>query len=357
MLALRNPATAQEAVITYDGLGQPQTFTDTVNEVTWNLTVNGDRRITTIGVDGHSELEWSYSYDGDGNLLTVEAPGSAAWRSYDYDNDRMTASYDALGNLIEGHTYDADGHAISSTGDIDEIEQIEYGLPGASADESITKVTYKTGAIAEYTLRPVGSAWRAVRVTGGCASCGPHEATYVRDKRGRVIREQGADGYVNVTAYSRQQLVSEERFLAPVGCNPKTDSQQCRLDPDALAVASLEPTSATVKVDYQHSDGLWPDRVTLIERPSVAESGEVRHETYTYHPVTGRVASATTCGWKPDASQCEERTTQTAFYETGTPGLTPAFTPGGGFDSGWLLLAQPEFLPRASMGPAPTPRT
>src|SRR5687768_16334287 len=109
----------------------------------------------------------------------------------------MTASYDPLGHLIESHQYDADGYAIDSIGPGEEIESIQYNLPGTAADETITRVTMKTDAVTEYLLRPVGGAYRVVQVVGACASCGggSGDRTYVRDARGRVVREQGPDGF------------------------------------------------------------------------------------------------------------------------------------------------------------------
>jgi hypothetical protein len=230
LVTLRDLANAREAGIAYDAQGRPSTFTDAVTGVSWNLTIDAQRRMTSIVVGDHPELTWSYSYDANGNLLTVLAPGSAVWRTYEYAANRMTASRDALGNLIESHSYDADGYAINSTGDTDEIANIEYGLPGSVPDERVTRVTYKSGAVAEYTLRAVGSAWRPVQVSGGCASCGTHDATYVRDAQGRVIREQGADGYITVTAYADGRVQSEEHAMRPAGCDPQTDAQHCRLE-------------------------------------------------------------------------------------------------------------------------------
>jgi hypothetical protein len=269
LLSLRDASRATEAVITYDAEGRPAAFTDTITEVAWNFTVNAQRRITSIVVAGHPELAWSYSYDVDGNLSAVLAPGSAAWRTYEYVDGRMTASRDALGNLIESHTYDSAGYAITSTGSVDEISNIEYNLPGATAGERVTRVTYRTGAVAEYSLRAIGDAWRPVLVTGGCGSCGADDATYVRDGRGRVVREQGADGYITVRTYSRDDLASEESALKPTGCDPRTDAQRCRLDSDALSMATLESTGATVHTAYEHSDSLWPERVTASIRHSV----------------------------------------------------------------------------------------
>ena len=53
--------------------------------------------------------------------------------------------------------------------------------------------------------------------------------TYVHDQRGRVIREQGADGYVTVTVYAGDHVLSVTRSLKPAGCDPETDAQHCRL--------------------------------------------------------------------------------------------------------------------------------
>ena len=86
-------------------------------------------------MSGHPDLVWSYAYDGDGNLLTVAAPGGGVWRTYEYAGNRMTASRDALGNLIESHSYDVGGYGTSSTGPSDEIAGIEYNLPGIVPDE------------------------------------------------------------------------------------------------------------------------------------------------------------------------------------------------------------------------------
>ncbi|HYC62726.1 MAG TPA: DUF6531 domain-containing protein [Thermoanaerobaculia bacterium] len=216
----RNRATNAEAVVTYDASGRPATFTDSVTGTTWNLTLNAARRVTSIAVAGHPSLVWTYDYDGSENLIAVLAPGSSTWRTYEYASNRMTASRDALGNLIESHTYDANGYAISSTGNIDEIAAIAYDLPGSQPSERITRVTYRNGSQADYTMRPVGGAMRTVGISGGCASCGASEATFVRDQQGRVVRLQGADGYIIRSTYNEDRILMEERALKPAGCNP-----------------------------------------------------------------------------------------------------------------------------------------
>ncbi|HEV7237955.1 MAG TPA: RHS repeat-associated core domain-containing protein [Thermoanaerobaculia bacterium] len=349
LLVLRDLTSGHEAQIGYDAAGLPQSFTDSRNGVSWTLTI-AQGRVTSIGVSGRPDIAWTYSYDAAGNLTSVAASGGT-WRSYEYATDRMTASRDALGNLIESHTYDANGYAVSSTGDVDEIALLEYGLPGAAAEELVTRVTYKTGATTEFALRPIGGAYRTVQSTGGCAVCGAGNATYVRDERGRVIREQGADGYVTLTVYAGEHVQSEERSLKPAGCDPQTDAQHCRLDTDALAIAVLEPTAATVSTTYEYADPLWPDRVTAAIRPSAAMPGQLRREDYVYHPVTGAVVSATVCGWSVGSPACSARTTLATFYEGGAAGLAPAFDPGGSFQSAWLSLPQPALLTKSVDGP------
>jgi RHS repeat-associated protein len=352
LLALRDLATGHEAQLAYAGSDVPASLTDSWTGVTWNLAIDSaNRRVTSISVSGRPDLVWTYSYDADGNLLTVLAPGNAQWRTYEHDANRMTVSRDALGNLLESHTYDADGYGISSTGPSDEIATIEYNLPGAIADERVTRVTYKSGATAEYALRPLGGAWRPVRATGGCAGCGARDATYVRDVFGRVVREQGADGYITRTSHVGDHVSSVEHSLKPAACDPPADPQRCRLGPDALAAAPLAPTEATFTTSYEHTDMHWRDQVTAALRESVAVAGQSRRETYAYHSTSGTLVTTAVCGWTAGGSLCDERTRHTTLYERTPFGLMPAFDPGGPFQSSWLTLPQPAYRPRSVDGP------
>ncbi|MDP9190151.1 MAG: RHS domain-containing protein [Acidobacteriota bacterium] len=361
LLVLRDLTSGHEAQIGYDAAGLPQSLTDSWSGVSWTLTV-AQGKVTSIAISDRPDIVWTYSYDADGNLMTVSVSGGT-WRTYEYAANRMTASRDALGNLIESHTYDANGFAVSSTGDVDEIALLEYGLPGSVPEELVTRVTYKTGATAEMAMRPIGGSYRTVRTTGGCAGCGAGDATYVRDERGRVIREQSADGYVAVRVYDGEHVQSEESALKPAGCDPQTDAQHCRLGTDALAIAALEPTSATVKATYEHGDALWPDRITAVTRPSVRVPGQFRRETYAYHQFTGVVSSAVACGWdeidNSPSEVCRNMTYSTFYEYTALPSLeiavqsavTPVFDPGGVFLSSWLVLRQPHGPPKSIGGP------
>ncbi len=267
----------------------------------------------------------------------------------------MTAARDALGNLIETHDYDANGVAINSTGQGDEIESIEYGLPGSTAEEQITRITLKTGAVTDHVLRLIGGGYRTVQVIGNCATCGGHgDRTYVRDHQGRVVREQRADGFIDVTVYTTDRVESEERHLKPVGCDPLTATDQCRMTTDELAAAQLESTTATLKTVYTYADPNWPERATRVRTPSVAVAGAFRDETYVYHSITGQVVNLTLSGQAGNVPTPASRGSATTLYENGpgqTDGLTPAFDPGGVFLPAWMSLPQPMYLTRSIDGP------
>ena len=193
LLVLRDLSSGRDAQVAYNAQGLPQSLTDSWSGVSWIITTDAQRRVvTSIAVSTRSDLVWTYIYDADRNLTSVIAPGSSTWRTYDYAGSRMTASHDAAGNLIESHTYDADGYAISSTGSIDEIASIQFNL-SATATQRTTRITEKNGAVSDYVLAASGGAYRPVRIIGGCASCGMHDRTFVDDAQGRVTREQGAD--------------------------------------------------------------------------------------------------------------------------------------------------------------------
>lgn len=337
LVALRDLATGRVAAFVYGPDGLPQSLTDSWSGTSWNLTIDTvNRRVSSIAVNGQPTLTWSYAYDAAGNLLSVTAPGSRVWRTYTYASNRMTASYDAAGNLIESHTYDAGGWGITSTGPSDEIASIAYDLPGSVAQERLTRVTYKTGRVAEYAFRPVAGAYRTVLIAGGCSSCG--DATYVHDAAGRVVREQGATGYVTVNVWGAAGLASQQQFLRPAGCDPATDAQHCRLDPDALAAAQLDPTPATVTTAFHYDDPLWPDRATSTVTASVMGAELERGETVAYDAASGQVLMRSVRGWTGAPLREETRATVTALYD-GTEGA--AFAPGGAFDAAWLLLPQP----------------
>ncbi|HYR27248.1 MAG TPA: DUF6531 domain-containing protein, partial [Thermoanaerobaculia bacterium] len=345
LIALRHAGTGQQADIAYDAAGRPATLSDSWTGLTWTLTVDAQRRVMSIAVAG---LTWTYEYDAGNNLATVNAPGNATWRTYEYTANRMTASRDGLGNLIESHSYDTNGAAISSVGPGDEIASIAYGQPAGRPDETITVVTQNSGAQTSYRLRAIGGAWRTVEIANGCSNCGSREATLARDPDGRVIRRQNADGYVTVTAYSGANVASVQAHLKPANCDPQTDPNHCRLGSDALAATELVSTAATITTNYSYADANWPEKATTIGTASVLDPQSVRQQTFTYDAASGALLATTTTGLTGTPAAAASRTTQTALYDGVA---TPAFDPGGTFQSAWMSLPQPPRLGKSQDGP------
>jgi YD repeat-containing protein len=339
LVSIRELGSAHSLDVTWDNDGLPIAATDSWTGVAWLFTVDSStRRVSSIAVSGRSDLVWSYTYDSNGALLSVTPPVGGTWRTYEYGTWGMTAAYDARGNLIESHTFDTAGRAISSTGSQDEISSVQYFLSGATAGDSVTRATWRSGAVVDYVLRPIGGAWHTVHVIGGCTSCGARDSIYFHDKDGHVLREQAANGYVTETVYSGGQISSVRRPLRPSGCDPETSGTRCRLDENTLGTATLDTTSATNITTFTYGDPYWPEKPTEITRTSVLVSGSVSREQFTYDAATGTVLSHRQIGWTGATPQQLTLTTTTALYD-GTEGA--AFNPGGSFSSGWLSLPQP----------------
>ncbi|HWW61218.1 MAG TPA: DUF6531 domain-containing protein, partial [Thermoanaerobaculia bacterium] len=280
----RQLATARSLTVAYDGNGLPLNVTDSWTGVKWLLTTDSsNRRINSIAVEGHPEITWTYQYTAR-NLTTVLAPGSTPWRTYEYENNRMTASRDAAGRLIESHTFDANGAAKSSTGARDEIALFEYNLPHPAG--RVTRVTTRSGGVTDYVLAPAGGAWRTIQVIGGCSACGGRNSSYVYDTDGHTVRQQNASGYVTLRTYAAGRLATEQNHLRPTGCDPETHPTRCRLDSASLAAAAVEATAASVTTTYAYADPQWPDKATMIATTSVLSPTSTRRETFVYDGVT-----------------------------------------------------------------------
>ncbi|HJQ38933.1 MAG TPA: RHS repeat-associated core domain-containing protein [Thermoanaerobaculia bacterium] len=342
----RQLGTGHEMRIEYDASGLPQSVRDNWTEVTWSVTVDsGTKRIVSIAA---GTLVWQYQYVND-RLTAVLAPGAAPWRTYEYVADRLAAARDELGNLIESHTYDANGRAVDSTGPQDEIASIEYHAAGTTPAQHVTRVTMKSGAVVEYVLQPVGGSWRTVKVSGGCPSCGARDGVYAYDRDGHLTREQNASGYITERVYSGNRLSSVREHLKPANCDPETDQNRCIQQVSALAIVVLGSTAATLTTSYEYGDPAWPDKPTTIVRASISGREEPRREQMSYHPATGDVVSHTIAG---GMEQETAPATRTNLYgdtpATGEDGdsesgssYAPAFNPGGSFQPAWMSLPQP----------------
>jgi hypothetical protein len=232
VLRVRSRATGREFVVSYTG-GLPSNVSDSWGNWAWTITADTANRIYTISVDG-TPLIWTYNRDSGGNLLSVTGPSGAAWRSYTYTGNGLTAAYDARGTLIESHSYsviNGAARATSSISDQDDISSIDYFTPGRNDAEYVTRTTSATGATTDYYTRMIGGRPRTVQVVGHCASCGTDDAVYgFEPLSGHLIREQNARGYITVREYDHGR-----RSLSAGGLR---SSNRCRaLPPDARFIA------------------------------------------------------------------------------------------------------------------------
>ncbi|HBB98516.1 MAG TPA: hypothetical protein DC054_24300, partial [Blastocatellia bacterium] len=116
----------------------------------------------------------TYTYGGSNELLSVTYADNSAF-SFSYDGStRLTSVADALGNIVESHTYDGQGRAITSEkqGGVD-----HYALNFVGANE--TDVTDGLGRLTKYTFDPSNGRNVVTRVEGLC-SCGGGNGSQVQ---------------------------------------------------------------------------------------------------------------------------------------------------------------------------------
>src|SRR5207248_431754 len=111
--------------------------------------------------------------------------------AYEYTSNRMSGARDATGTLLEGHTFDASGRAISETHADGEIINVQYGATDGSGIATTT-ATRPDNSQATYQQSFAGGAPVTRRADGGCSSCGSNDATAAYDANGNVVRLQNA---------------------------------------------------------------------------------------------------------------------------------------------------------------------
>lgn len=202
---VRDEEANRSMYFTYDGAGNPSAVIDSWGAWSWTVATDASGRIASIRVDEDPTILWRYSYDPQGHLTDVYGPESLPWRHYEYADGRLTEVYDGIGNLIESHTYDDLGRAITSHGPTDETTSIDYAASGTTSTQWITRVTRAVGAVMEYRLRLVGGTWRPTEVLGSCLSCGSGaDVTNVYDPSGLITRTQNAAGYVTIASTTKK---------------------------------------------------------------------------------------------------------------------------------------------------------
>lgn len=167
--------------LAYDNNGFLSSVTDPFGRVlTFHTNSNG--QVNSIS-DSLGTIA-TYAYGGSNELLSVTYADNSAF-NFAYDgNLRLTTVTDALGNILESHSYDEQGRAITSEkhGGVDHFS-VEY------VSDTETDVTDGLGRVTKYTFDKSKGRHVVTRVEGVC-SCGG----------GSQVQTWEYDDHLNVTS-------------------------------------------------------------------------------------------------------------------------------------------------------------
>ena len=181
--------------LTYGANGFLSSVTDPFGRV---LTVNSDANGRVLSITDTMGTIATYTYGGSGQLLSVTYADNSAYQ-FAYDGSlRLTTVTDALGNVLESHTYDGQGRALTSEkhGGVE-----HYTLSYVSNTQ--TNVTDALGRVTKYTIDKTKGRNVVTNVEGVCG-CGPggsqvQSMTY--DSNLNLLSETDALGHVTSYTY------------------------------------------------------------------------------------------------------------------------------------------------------------
>jgi RHS repeat-associated protein len=220
-----------QTTLAYDGSGKLTSVTDPFGRVL-SFTTNTNGRVLTIadtvGTVG------TYTYGTSNQLLTVTYADNSAF-TFGYSGSlRLTTVTDALGNVVESHTYDGAGRAITSArhGGA-ELYTLNY------VSDTRTDVTDALGHVTKYTIDKSKRRNVVTKIEGVC-SCGGggsqvqtwtyddqlnvtattdalnHPSTFTYDANGNRLTETNATGTVTYTYNQFGQVLTRTNQLSGV---------------------------------------------------------------------------------------------------------------------------------------------
>ena len=241
-----------QTTLTYDASGNLTTVTDAFGR-SLTFTMSGGRVARVADAFGKVA---DYVYNADGTLQSVTYADNG-YRQYSFEyttiNNKkyMTAVKDALNNVLEAHSYDAQGRAITSerAGGADK-QTISYtstsganpytsgANPYTSGANPYTSVTDGLGRVTRYNYRKLLSGLKQlVSVVGNCdCGSGEEKTTYEYDDNWNVVKVTDALG--NATTYTHDAdgnvltatdvLGDADLYLQPVWTSVDGDRQNGR---------------------------------------------------------------------------------------------------------------------------------
>ena len=179
----------------YGGNGFLSSVTDPFGRV---LTVSTDANGQVLSISDTMGTIATYTYGGSKQLLSVTYADNSAYQ-FGYDgNIRLTSVTDALSNVLESHTYDGSGRAITSArhGGVE-----QYTLSYVSSAQ--TDVTDALGRLTKYTIDKTKSRNVVTKVEGvcGCGGGGSQVQTWTYDDQLNVTAKTDALGHTTSYTY------------------------------------------------------------------------------------------------------------------------------------------------------------
>jgi RHS repeat-associated protein len=184
-----------QTTLAYDSSGKLTSVMDPFGRVL-SFATNASGQVLSIS-DTMGTIA-TYTYGGSSQLLSVTYADNSAFQ-FGYDGSlRLTTVTDALGNVVESHTYDGQGRAITSAKD-GGVEL--YTLNFVSATE--TEVTDALGRVTKYTFDKSKGRNVVTRVEGlcSCGGAGSQVQTWTYDNQLNVTSKTDALNHVTSFTY------------------------------------------------------------------------------------------------------------------------------------------------------------
>jgi RHS repeat-associated protein len=183
-----------QTALGYDINGRLESITDPFGRV---LNVTPDSNGRVLSISDSLGTAATYTYGGSGELLSVTYPDNSKFNfSYTTANGLATVT-DALGNILESHTYDAQGRALTSERQ-GAVER--YSLSFVNTTE--TDVTDALGRVTKYFFDTSKSRNVVTQIQGLC-SCGTgsQSQSWTYDNQLNMTSHTNALGQVATHAY------------------------------------------------------------------------------------------------------------------------------------------------------------